>query len=666
MPKKRKCINRKENTRVRYRFIASAIAIAITMMPFYDDGQVRASGCPDLKIIFARGSGGERYTNDDYIAFKAALEDKLATTNLTYDFDDLDYPAISIDIMSGHLGTLLNAYIGGGEAYDFGDSMHEGVDRLLEIINNDVCRDTKYVLGGYSQGALVILNGLEKIDPNRVIYAATFGDPKIYLPEGAGPVPLACGGKNLSEYRIYVPDCRAYKGIMGARDPYTTSGYERKIGTWCNKFDVLCSSYIGIKSHTSYVEDGLYEDASRLIMSKIGAWYGIKNQYTSPHDTAILIDSTGSMESLIDQYKDEAMHLAQETLEAGGRVALYDYRDLNEGYTPVERCNFDTCDLTTFQSGLDDIEVGGGGDAPESLLSASLHVMKQLRWNFGSTKSLVILTDSDYHSPDLDGTTFYDVIKLSKQIDPVNFYVITTPDNVPYYDFLTRHTDGAVVSLVNDLSLLTESIAERYDSLPKVEEEFYDEVYDNELPVIKIKNIEDDGDSVKINFENSGETTAVILNDGILGETKEQEITITDLKRDIHNTITIVPLSATKRGEGVSINLEPTNSVNTTDNDHDTATIIDNDHSTATATDNDLANDQETSGTADSDEGQSTSSTNADTEQPSESEENMEDEYTQTTNQGFGQSSSKKVSILSRIPDMPTYLVPKAPNTGQQ
>ena len=518
------------------------------------NGLANASGCLDLKVIYARGSGGERYTNGDYLNLKTAMETKLATTDLKYEIDDLDYPAVSIDVGDGHLGTLLGAYFGGGEAYEFGDSVHEGTDELLRVIESDGCKNTKYVLAGYSQGALVVLNGLSQIDPNKIIYVATFGDPKIYLPEGAGLVPSACAGRNLSEYRIYVPDCRAYKGIMGARKPYIIDGYEGKIGTWCNRYDILCSSHFGIKSHMSYVEDGLYEDASRYIFSKIGAWFGISNQYTSPHDTAILIDSTGSMSGLIERYKTEALRLAEKTLEAGGRVALYDYRDLDDGYEPVERCNFETCNLATFQAGLEAIETDGGGDTPESLLSASFQVMKKLKRKFGSTKSLVILTDAGYHSPDLDGTTFYDVQILSKQIDPVNFYIITP--EVDEYLALAEATGGAVASSVDDLSALTDIIMERYDSLPRVEEEFEDENYENDLPVIsEVEVVRIADDSVKISFQNSGEATVVILNEAIVGTTYEKEITITGLKPEVENKIVLAPLSATRRGEGVEIDL---------------------------------------------------------------------------------------------------------------
>ena len=158
---------------------------------------VNATSCPDLRIIYARGSGATRFDNADYQAFKSSLESKLKDTNLTYEFDDLDYPAIGI--AGDNLKVALGAFVSGGEAYEFGDSVKQGISKLASIVNNSTCKNTKYVVAGYSQGAMVISGGLEKLNPNQLIYSATFGDPKVYLPEGAGPVPIACKGEGLSD-----------------------------------------------------------------------------------------------------------------------------------------------------------------------------------------------------------------------------------------------------------------------------------------------------------------------------------------------------------------------------------------------------------------------------------------------------------------------------------
>lgn len=535
-------------TKIRYLIVAMGLLLSSLMIR----QTVQATGCPNLRIVFARGSGGERWTDQNYLAYKDAIESKLQNVaNLNYEFIDLDYPAIGI----GNPSVLLGAYFGAGEAYEFGESVKTGISNLATLINSAACPNTRYVLGGYSQGAMVISGALSNLQPHKIIYAATFGDPKIYLPEGHGLLPAACRGDNLSDYRMYVPDCQAYKGMLGANMPYEPDALNGKVGTWCNKRDIFCSSkhwdlLAGVSDHTAYISDDLYEDASKVIVDRICQAFSIKNAVSSSHDTAILIDSTRSMSKMIKKYKAEALRLAEQTLNSGGRVALYDYRDLIDCYDPVKHCDFDTCTLELFQSELDNIRSDAGGDTPESLLSASFHVMKDLKWKQGSTKSLVILTDADFLSPDRDGMSFDAVVKLSKQIDPVNFYIITNPDYGEFYAPLALATDGAVVTNFDELNLLTDFIMERYDSLPRVEE---DEIV--ELPALTVEDVVVTGSEATIRYSANGTQAIVSLNDAVLGMTTEREFTIQDLRPGSSSKLALTPIDGDIRGESVEIEL---------------------------------------------------------------------------------------------------------------
>ena len=519
----------KKNGKIKIRYLAAALALVGSVLPRL---AVQAEGCPDVRVVFARGSGGERWADQNYLEYKSTIESKLSTTALKYEFIDLDYPAVGVG--ADNIGVTLGAFFGAGDAYEFGDSVNTGVKNLTKMINSASCPGTKYVIG----------------DAGRLIYAATFGDPKIYLPEGKGLMPAACRGENLSDYRMYVPDCQAYKGLLGAYVPYEPEALAGKVGTWCNKRDIFCSSRLSISDHVGYVADNLYEDASRVIFDKITKIFGIENKVSSPHDTAFLIDSTGSMASMINSYKAEALRLATETLNSGGRVALYDYRDLGDPYTPVEHCNFETCTLEVFENELATIRADGGGDTPESLLSASFHTMQSLNWKYGATKSLVVLTDANFLSPDRDGMTFDEVVRLSKTIDPVNFYIITKSAYGSDYAELASRTDGRVVTNFDELSLLTDYIIERYDTLPRVEES-----EPLAQPSLEVKEVTAVDGGAKIKFETDGARTLVILNDTILGVTEENEITISGLDITMENNLRLVPLGDDVRGEGVEVDL---------------------------------------------------------------------------------------------------------------
>jgi hypothetical protein len=205
--------------------------------------------------------------------------------------------------------------------------------------------------------------------------------------------------------------------------------------------------------------------------------------------------------------------------------------------------------LEIFQNELEQIITDGGGDEPESLLSASLKVMSSLNWKIGSTKSLVVLTDGGYLAPDRDGVAIADVIRLSKSIDPVNIYVITTHPEAEQFLNITEPTGGKTVTNFDELSLLTDYIMERNDSLPRVEET--DEIL--EKPTLEILESNYSETEVSIKFETNGCKTIVILNDLVLGTTTETEITISEVTEN--STVTLVPLRDEIRGENITIRL---------------------------------------------------------------------------------------------------------------
>jgi hypothetical protein len=521
--------------------------VVLCLCPIIGYHDSSATNCPDLTIVFARGSGAEVGTNIDYLEFMKTIENKLKTTELNYNFIDLNYPAIGVGIEN--FDVLIGAIVGSGEAFKFGESINTGINELIQLINNNVCVNTKYVLGGYSQGAIVISKALKQINADKIIYAATFGDPKLYLPEGAGPLPAACSGNRLSDYRLYVPDCRAYNGILGGLNPYEEPEYTGKLGTWCNKKDIMCSSYLSISDHISYVSDSLYEDASKIVFDKIAEYFNIVNTVTSPHDTAILIDSTGSMNKMIMSFKEKALKFAEETIENDGRIALYDYRDLYNNYEPKARCDFSSCTIERFEEELNNIITDDGGDGPESLLSASFKVLSELEWRFGATKSLVILTDADYHSPDIDGKTVDDVVALSKCIDPVNFYIITTPDVKNAYFELANRTDGRIETDLSEIDTLMGFIKSRFDSLPRVEDIKSSDV----LPAINSLSYEVyDDNSVLINYRTDAEKVLLSVDDYILGATQNKEIIIKDLSVGRH-ILALAPVNNNSRGETKTI-----------------------------------------------------------------------------------------------------------------
>ena len=94
---------------------------------------------------------------------------------LSFRVTDLDYPAVSVTSPLNAIG----AKIGAGKAFTFGRSVNKGVTKLKDYYKTVAknCSDSKWVLGGYSQGALVMTQAVESFNSSKVVYVGLFGDP---------------------------------------------------------------------------------------------------------------------------------------------------------------------------------------------------------------------------------------------------------------------------------------------------------------------------------------------------------------------------------------------------------------------------------------------------------------------------------------------------------
>ncbi len=518
-----------------------------------------ASACTDLEIIFARGSGSA-LNGTNYQTFYSALNTYLSVSRLSYNFYELgtskhdghSYPAAAVGTENfSNFTTALGAVVGGGSSYAYGASVQNGVEELKAYTEEILakCPNTKFIIAGYSQGAQVVSTSLSSLKPNTIIYVATFGDPKLYLPEGKGIIPSACRGGTLSPYRAYVPDCRAYQGILGGTIPYQSTSYsDGQIGTWCIYHDIMCSAYINlsdpIASHLNYKSDGMYTSAAKVIAKKLAEAFPDKmsNQNDlSDYDVVFLMDTTDSMTAVIDSYKQRAIDLATKVSNAGGRVALYDYRDFKSGRHPIKFCSLEACALSAFTNALDTLNTSGGGDVPESLLASAKEVLNDASWQTGAKKAVVALTNSNFHNPDRDGTTLSEVVSLAKSIDPVHFYVIAPEEYRQEYEPLTSGTGGSFFSLEQEIELSTDIVSNNI-SKPST--------YEKPTTISNLNLTSLSNDSVEISFTTAAARVYVALNDTILGYTTENSLIITELDHTVDNSISLIPYSASGfRGE---------------------------------------------------------------------------------------------------------------------
>lgn len=274
----------------RFLYFSSALAICVANLIPLAPVNSKSVECKDIQVVFARGSGEKARTNINYQKFKDSLVGVLKTANKTHDFYDLgesnrygyQYPAVSVESLKAITDTYFNA----GKNDYFNHSVTTGIKEMHALYRDITkrCPNTKFILGGYSQGAIVMSHAIRTLDPEKIIYLSTFGDPKLHLPEGEGKDKPCYHGIH-SDYRINVPDCNVEHGILGAQKPYLpNTKFSEKIGTWCNSGDFMCGSFFDplglseinlgkfqfihqnlISGHLAYADRDAYAESAHIV-----------------------------------------------------------------------------------------------------------------------------------------------------------------------------------------------------------------------------------------------------------------------------------------------------------------------------------------------------------------------------------------------------------------
>ena len=367
------------------------------------------------------------------------------------------------------------------------NSVTSGIRELNRTLDRqwETCgTKTRYVLAGYSQGADVVNSYLRgKI----ITGSSTFGINTVsdYLgpsPEIAKQIAavtlIADPNHDPSDPESYthVDGRMSHKGGLTHLRAGVPKPEVSVTDSICLVNDPVCGQGTRIPdmkkagtTHTSGYRDFVHHPVScKLGEEKVGdesaitcmadriVWrLGVRNLVTRPldesdsapgtsgRDVAFLIDTTGSMQDDIDSALAFAQSEADRIVSLDGRVALVQYRDNVDDPSAEVVVPF-TSDMTEFQDGLSTLVADGGGDDPEALLHALMLSFDDLEWQYGASKAAVILTDADFHEPDLvDGSTLPQVERRSLELDPVNVFPVV--NDVSAYEGLAARTSGEVI-----------------------------------------------------------------------------------------------------------------------------------------------------------------------------------------------------------------------------
>lgn len=221
--------------------IAAGVAAACWLLTAFfgvgEDSAAKAVGCADYDVSFARGTGEPPGLGSVGEAFVSAFRARVAGKSV--DAYAVDYPA-SLDFIQAGVGTNdLSSHI-----------QHAA----------SVCPATKFILGGYSQGAAVV-DVLLSDSPPRETYTNPLPRP---LDEKIVAVALFGNPAN-GRTRFSDPNPSVREADLSIRGDQLS-----KVIDLCNPHDIACDPAGGnLDSHVTYSSDGSADRAAQFVSQRL-------------------------------------------------------------------------------------------------------------------------------------------------------------------------------------------------------------------------------------------------------------------------------------------------------------------------------------------------------------------------------------------------------------
>jgi cutinase len=221
-------------------FAATGLIASALMSPLIAIPTASAAPCPDVELVFARGTFEPPGVGGTGEAFVDSLREKLGSKSL--DVYPVAYPA-SLDFQTAADGVI------------------DASNKVQAVAAE--CPDTKIVLGGFSQGAAVA--GYLTADSVPAGFA---------MPAGlTGPMPAAVADRVAAVALFGKPSSGFLQMVANTAPPITVGHlYAAKTTDLCIPEDPICSPGGGdSNAHNLYPADGLTDQAADFVAQKVSA-----------------------------------------------------------------------------------------------------------------------------------------------------------------------------------------------------------------------------------------------------------------------------------------------------------------------------------------------------------------------------------------------------------
>lgn len=430
--------------------------------------------CGHVEAVYARGSD-QKLGDNEYRQFEDQLKHRIANNSVslhlyelgTEKYNQAIYPAIKTFDWSVAPKALASA----GQSFEYGESVEKGKVELKSYIEQRMkeCGDAVFVVGGYSQGAQVVREGIEQLtsaQKDRIAFVALFGDPKLFLPEGIGGTfaPQCYTNAFMSSWRRTVPNCRTHYGSLFPQIPYISDSLKNKTGLWCNDNDFVCGSSRLIAEywgHYKYAETGqaidkAAKEAAEKVKAKLPPAQAQhidvafkQGDGITGHDIAFAIDGHVSMTSRLPAIKAYIRKVAADIKDKNGRIAvvLYGMKASNDGQSATLQ---DMVSILPFEMDYEHkMTAVDSFNAAAPLKGSPLEVARialdGLRWREGAAKSVITFTNqAAFLDPSHFGETKAAILKRALEIDPVSIFPVVSPGAESAYEELADKSSGKV------------------------------------------------------------------------------------------------------------------------------------------------------------------------------------------------------------------------------